>query len=163
MTDPLLEPLRQADHDDVVALNERHQHLTAPMDIDRLVHLDTVGTVEVMREEGRFAGFVVTMAGNADYDSGNFGWFAERYDSFAYLDRIVVHERFRRRGLAARVYDEIEARVGRTASLLALDVNSDPPNELSLAFHAARGFEQVGEREFRDHRVALLVKHLRGH
>ena len=158
MTGPLLEPLRPADVPDVVALNERHQHLTAPMDADRLRHLDTVGTVEVIRDRGRFAGFVVTMAADAAYDSGNFAWFAERYDSFCYLDRIVVHEDFRRLGLARRVYDEIEARVGRTASLLALDVNSDPPNEASLAFHAARGFERVGERDFRDHRVALLVK-----
>jgi len=161
VTGPLLQPLRHDDHDDVLALNERHQHLTAPLDADRLLHLDSVGTVEVIRDEGRFAGFVVTMAGDADYDSGNFGWFAERYDSFCYLDRIVVHEDFRRRGLAGRVYDEVEARVGRTAPLLALDVNSDPPNVESLAFHAARGFEQVGEREFRDHRVALLVKRLR--
>ena len=161
MTGSLLGPLRAADHRDVVALNERHVHLTAPMDVDRLLHLDTVGTVEVIRAEGRFAGFVVTMAGDADYDSGNFGWFAERYDSFCYLDRIVVHEDFRRRGLAGRVYDEVEAREARTAGVLALDVNSDPPNEASLAFHAARGFEQVGEREFRDHRVALLVKRLR--
>ena len=112
MTGSLLGPLRAADHRDVVALNERHVHLTAPMDVDRLLHLDTVGTVEVIRAEGRFAGFVVTMAGDADYDSGNFGWFAERYDSFCYLDRIVVHEDFRRRGLAGRVYDEVEARDG---------------------------------------------------
>lgn len=156
----LLEPLLPTDHGDVLALNERHQHLTAPMDADRLVHLATIGRVEVMRDAGRFAGFVVTMAADAAYDSANFCWFAGRYESFAYLDRIVVHERFRRRGLAARVYDEVEARVGRTASLLALDVNSDPPNESSLAFHAVRGYEQVGERDFRDHRVALLVKRL---
>lgn len=157
----LLVALGPDDRADVLDLNERHAHLTAPMDEQRLDYLREVGTVEVIRHDGAFAGFVVTMAGDAAYDSGNFRWFAERYDEFGYLDRIVIHEDFRRRGLAGRVYDEIEARTARQAPLLALDVNSDPPNVESLAFHAARGYEQVGERDFRDHRVALLVKRLR--
>lgn len=155
-----LVPLVAADRPDVIALNERNEHLTAPMDDARLDHLAGLGTVEVIRHDGAFAGFVVTMAGGAAYDSGNFRWFAERYDAFGYLDRIVVHEGFRRRGLARQVYDAIEARTAASAPLLALDVNSDPPNRESLAFHAARGYERVGERDFRDHRVALLVKRL---
>lgn len=159
---PLLSRLGPGDHADVLALNARHQHLTAPLDAARLLHLDTVGRVEVIRDGPGFAGFVVTMAGDADHDSGNFAWFAERYEAFGYLDRIVVHEDFRRRGLASRVYDEVEARVAETAPLLALDVNSEPPNPASLAFHAARGYERVGERDFGDHRVALLVKRLAG-
>jgi predicted GNAT superfamily acetyltransferase len=157
----LLGPLGPADHDEVLALNRRHQHLTAPMDVDRLLHLDTVGTVEVFRHAGRFAGFVVTVVSGSAYGGENFGWFAERYDAFTYLDRIVVHEDARRLGLAGRVYDAVEARTARTAPLLALEVNVDPPNEASLAFHAGRGFERVGEREFAGHTVAMLVKRLR--
>jgi len=156
---PLLQRLRPADHDAVLSLNERHEHLTAPMDVDRLLHLDTVGTVEVFRHAGRFAGFVVTMASGSSYGGENFGWFAERYDAFTYLDRIVVHEDARRLGLAGRVYDAVEA---RTAPLLALEVNVDPPNEASLAFHAGRGFERVGEREFAGHTVAMLLKRFTG-
>lgn len=160
MTGPLLEPLDPAHQAEVLRLNERHQHLTAPMDAERLQHLDTVGTVEVFRHAGRFAGFVVTVASGAAYGGENFGWFGERYETFCYLDRIVVHEDARRLGLAGRVYDEIEARTALSAPLLVLEVNSDPPNEASLAFHADRGFEQVGEREFDGHVVAMLVKRL---
>ena len=156
----LLEPLRPSDHEAVVALNARHQHLTAPMDVDRLVHLDTVGRVEVIRHDGAFAGFVVTVTSGAAFDSENFAWFAERYDSYCYLDRIVVHEDARRLGLARRVYDELEARTAQTAPLLTLEVNTDPPNEASLAFHAGRGFEPVGERFIVDHAVAMMVKRL---
>ena len=157
---PLLQPLGPADHDDVLALNERHQHLTAPMDADRLRHLAAVGAVEVFREGDRFAGFVVTVTSGAAFDSENFAWFAERFDTFTYLDRIVVHEEARRRGLAARVYDAVEARTALTAPLLALEVNIDPPNDASLAFHAGRGFEPVGERFIVDHTVAMMVKRL---
>ena len=160
MTGSLLEPLDPADHVEVLALNQRHQHLTAPLDADQLAHLDTDGRVEVFRHAGRFAGFVVTVASGSAYAGANFGWFRERYDPFCYLDRIVVHEEARRLGLAGRVYDEVEARTARSAPLLALEVNSDPPNEESQAFHDGRGFEQVGEREFDGHTVAMLVKRL---
>ncbi len=158
----MLEPLRRADRGDVLALNARHEHLTAPMDADRLGHLAEVGAVEVFRHDGRFAGFVVTVQSGAAFDSENFAWFAERYDSFCYLDRIVVHEDARRVGLARRVYDALETRTARTAPLLALEVNIDPPNDASLAFHAGRGFEAVGERFIVDHTVAMLVKRLPG-
>lgn len=155
-----LEPLAEADRAEVITLNERHQHLTAPMDPDRLDYLAEVGVVEVLRQQGRFAGFVVTVAGGADYDGSNFGWFRERYESFDYLDRIVVHEDFRRQGLGRLTYDLLEARTAARAPVLALEVNSDPPNPVSMAFHAGRGYEQVGEREFDGHRVAMLVKSL---
>ena len=157
-----LEPLRDADRDPVMALNERHEHLTAPMDAERLQHLVDVGAVEVFRHDGRFAGFVVTVPSGAAFDSENFAWFTERFDSFTYLDRIVVHEDARRVGLARRVYDALETRTARTAPLLTLEVNIDPPNEASLAFHAGRGFEAVGERFIVDHTVAMMVKRVRG-
>lgn len=156
----LLAPLAEGDVDDVLALNERHVELTAPLSADRLAYLARVGRVERIAVDEAFAGFVVTVPSGAAYDGSNFAWFSERYPRFAYLDRIVVHEGFRRRGLASRVYDELEARPA-TAPLLVLEVNSDPPNEPSLAFHRGRGFADVGERDFEGHRVAMLVKVLR--
>ena len=152
----------EADHEELLALNERHAHLTAPMDDDRLRLLDQVGRVEVFRVDGRFAGFVVTMTSHSTYGGENFGWFRQRYDAFDYLDRIVVHEDFRRRGLAGRVYDALEARTAASAPLLALEVNIDPVNQPSLAFHAGRGYRPVGERDFDGHRVSMLVKRLTG-
>lgn len=154
----LLEPLTPGDHADVLALNLSHQHLTAPMDVARLGYLAEVGRVEVFRAGGGFAGFVVTVTDDSAYAGENFRWFAERYDGFDYLDRVIVHDDFRRQGLAGRVYDEIEARSAARVPLLALEVNVEPPNEASLAFHAARGYEQVDERDFDDHRVGMLVK-----
>lgn len=160
--DLLLRPLTDRWAGDLLALNDRHVELTSPMDRARLDLLASRGAVEVLDVDGEFAGFVITFAADSGHDSGNFHWFQERYPDFVYLDRIVIHEDFRRRGLASVVYDEIESRTA--APLLTLEVNSDPPNEVSLAFHAARGYEPVGEREIvegeHSHRVALLVKRL---
>ena len=114
----------------------------------------------VIEHEGEFAGFVITIRPATAYDSVNYRWFADSYDSFGYLDRIVLAPACRRLGLGGRVYDEIEhasAPLGR----LALEVNIDPPNEPSLAFHRQRGYRQVGEQLANGHRVGLMIKELR--
>jgi uncharacterized protein len=156
---PLLRPITPADHPEVLALNERNVELLAPLDEQRLLQL--VGWAEtavVIEVDGSFAGFVLTFASGSAYDGENFAWFSERYEDFCYLDRVVIHEDFRRRGLGTRVYDELEPSSGRP--LFALEVNLDPPNEASLAFHRARGFTEVGQRMSGGHLVSLLTKTL---
>ena len=160
MTPPLLRPITPADHDDVLALNERHVELLAPLDRARLLELlDAADHADVIDVDGSFAGFVITFATGSSYDGENFAWFSERYDDHCYLDRIVLHEDFQRRGLGSRVYDELEGSCGRP--VFALEVNLDPPNEPSLAFHRARGYAEVGQRDSGGHLVSLMVKHLR--
>ncbi len=163
MADSVLRPLVPADHAEVLALNERNVELLAPLDEERLVQLigwaDTAAAIDV---DGGFAGFVLTFAAGSAYDGENFAWFSQRYADFAYLDRVVVHEDFRRRGLGTVVYDELESTCGRP--VFALEVNIDPPNVPSLAFHHARGFTEVGRQTMAhpsgDHVVTMMTKPL---
>jgi uncharacterized protein len=155
----LLRPITPDDHAAVVALNERHVHLTAPMDEERLVELAAAAEhADVIEVDGSFAGFVITFGSGAAYDGTHFTWFAERYDDYCYLDRIVIHEEFQRRGLGSFTYDQLEGSCGRP--VFALEVNIDPPNEPSLAFHRARGFVEVGRTDASGHPVSLMVKQL---
>ena len=101
---------------------------------------------------------MITFVTGAAYDGAHFAWFAERYDDYCYLDRIVIHEEFQRRGLGTFAYDELEGSCGRP--VFALEVNIDPPNEPSLAFHRARGFTEVGQSDASGHLVSLMVKQL---
>jgi predicted GNAT superfamily acetyltransferase len=155
---PVLRPLTDADVPDVLALNERNVELLAPLDAERLVRMQALaGDVRVIEHEGGFAGFVVTFAAGSSYWSDNYRWFAERYDDFAYLDRIVLHESVRRMGLGSFVYDDVEATAAAHGRLL-LEVNAVPPNEASLAFHAGRGFVEVGRLGDEAKQVVMLEK-----
>ena len=71
-----------------------------------------------------------------------------------------MDERSRGRGLGTQVYDALETRAAPYGRL-ALEVNTDPPNEVSLAFHTSRGFEVVGDlRDEAGHARAMMVKEL---
>jgi uncharacterized protein len=159
--DVRLRALTESDVLEVLALNEADVEKLAPMDELRLRHLhDLAHQFAVVDVDGAFGGFVVTFAPGADYDSENYRWFSERYgDGFLYLDRVVVDPSFRRRGVGGAVYDMVEA-VASAYGLLALEVNLVPRNEPSLAFHAARGFVEVGRLGDDTHLVSLQTKSL---
>lgn len=156
---PTLRPISEADVKDVLALNERNVEALAPMDEDRLHELNALADrFDVVDVDGQFAGFVITFAPGTPYDSELYGWFRERYgEDFYYLDRIVLHEDFRRRRLGSFVYDEMES-VARRYGRLTLEVNIEPPNDPSLAFHAGRSFTEVGRYDAGHKVVAMMEK-----
>lgn len=128
----------------VLALNQAALDAVGPLDTDRLRRL--VGMAEqalVAEDDGEVAGFVLTIPPGTPYDSANYGWFGERYDDFCYLDRVVVAPTHLRRGIGTLLYDAVEA-AGSRHRHMALEVYAVPPNETSLAFHAHRGYAEVG-------------------
>ena len=93
------------------------------------------------------SGLLLTLPSGIDYASLNYRWFSERYSNFVYVDRIVVAPHARGQGVARQLYAEAisDSRAnGRTAFLA--EVNTDPPNPASLAFHDAMGFRRLEER-----------------
>jgi predicted GNAT superfamily acetyltransferase len=159
----ILRPVADADVDDVLALNAAEVEMLAPMDEPRLHELrGWAHRFDVVDVDGAFGGFVVTFAPGSAYDSENYGWFSRRSgraNDFYYLDRFVLHASQRRRGIGGRVYDELEA-VAAAYGRMVLEVNLVPRNEASLAFHARRGYVEVGQLGDPAHLVSLMEKPL---
>lgn len=125
------------------ALNNRHARETSWLEADRFDHL--LGQAYFACRIGDADAFLLGFDQTADYDSANYLWFRERYDRFAYVDRIVVAEHARGRGLARQLYETLFEKARADGHMLvACEVNSDPPNPGSDAFHEAMGFESVG-------------------
>lgn len=110
--------------------------------------------------EGRLAGFALAITPGGSYDSENYRWFAARYERFLYLDRIAVCAQLRRQGIATLLYDAMEA-AAEPFERMVCEVNVEPPNPASLAFHGARGYVELGRLAHGEHKlVALLAKEL---
>ena len=134
-----------ADLPAVLALNNAHAAATSPHDADSLAGLVAMADVALVADAPGDA-FLIGLFEGAAYASPNYRWFADRFPRFAYVDRVVVGERAQRRGLASALYGALFAAAadgGRDR--VCAEVNSDPPNPVSDAFHAARGFFVVGE------------------
>jgi predicted GNAT superfamily acetyltransferase len=127
----------------LLALNNAHALELSWLEPERLSKL--VAEAFVARRVGLADALLLAFGPDADYDSVNFLWFRARFDRFVYVDRVVVADAARGRGLARRLYDDLFA-AARAAghARIVCEVNSEPPNPASDAFHAALGFVPVG-------------------
>ena len=124
-------------------LNNAHAVELSWLEAERFQHL--VAEAFLVRRIGRGAALLLAFDQNANYDSPNFLWFRARYRRFVYVDRIVVAAHARGRGHARRLYYDLFEHAARSGhDRVVCEVNSDPPNPGSDAFHAALGFNQVG-------------------
>jgi predicted GNAT superfamily acetyltransferase len=154
----VLRPIEPRDHASVLELNARNVELLAPMDETRMAQLmGWTDRADVIEVDGEVAGFVFTFASGTAYDSVNYRWFSENREEFYYLDRIVLADTHRRLGLGRRVYDELE-QVAAGYGRMVLEVNLEPANEPSLAFHRARGYVDVAELGDPGKKVVLMEK-----
>lgn len=127
----------------ILALNNAHATELSWLDAPRLRQL--MERAFFMRSIGDAEAFLIAFDQDADYDSPNFLWFRDRFHRFIYVDRIAVAPATRGRGHARQLYGELfEAARQSGHERIVCEVNSDPPNPASDAFHAALGFEQVG-------------------
>lgn len=133
----------------------------SPLDEQRLRYILALAHSCLVADiDGEVVAFAIAVAPATDYDSANYGWFGERYERFLYLDRIAVAAQSRRRGVGARLYDAMEA-AAVPLERMVCDVNIAPRNEASLAFHASRGYREVGQLAHGPARtVALMSKEL---
>lgn len=143
----------------------------APLDLPALLTLNNAHAVELnladeagfarMVSEAAFAAtvgatgspvaFLVAFDHRTPAQGPNHAWFLARHPRFLYVDRVCVALPARGRGLARALYDAVFAHARQAGlPLVCCEVNSDPPNPGSDAFHAALGFAEVGRRWLED-------------
>lgn len=144
MTDALAFPIEKlAATPELVALNNAHAAELSFLDADRMAEL--IGRAFLACRIGEADALLLAFDQAVDYDSPNFLWFRARYDRFVYVDRIVVAGAARGRGLARAIYGFLFDRARAAGhERIVCEVNADPPNPASDAFHAALGFVEVG-------------------
>lgn len=163
MSDVAIRRLAPTDLDLVLEANNAEVPNVGELDEHRLRGLVSLAESPLLAElDGAPAGFVIALPPGVAYTSQNYRWFSARYADFVYVDRVVVLPGAQGRGIGRRLYDAVVDRT--SAPVLVAEVNTSPRNDVSLAFHARYGFEEVGSGEpYRDGtEVAYLAKSLGG-
>ena len=123
---------------------------------------NSLHALAIDHEQGDVCAFCITFDPTAPDAGDNHRWFAERYKSFVYLDRIAIDSNHQNRGLGALLYQSVEQHMIHSSeySLLCCEVNLEPPNPGSLRFHQHIGFTEVGQSipEYANYRVSYLSK-----
>jgi len=142
----------------LLALNNAHATELSWLEPERL---DTmIAGAFMARAIDQAEALLIAFDQDAAYDGANFLWFRARYPRFVYVDRIVTASEARGRGHARRLYAGLfEAARAAGHDRIVCEVNVEPPNPGSMAFHGALGFAEVGRAVIDDGRktVAYLA------
>jgi predicted GNAT superfamily acetyltransferase len=150
--------------DAVLALNQTEVPHVGSIDLEKLQWFAAnAAYFRTVTVDDQLAAYLIGMRPGTSYQSLNYRWFCDRYDDFAYIDRVAVAPFARRYGLASHLYDDFARSVPESVGIMTCEVNLRPPNETSMRFHERLGFGQVGSLASDDgeKEVAMLLKNLR--
>ncbi|QDT96865.1 GNAT family N-acetyltransferase [Gimesia aquarii] len=145
----------------IVDLNASEIHYTSLMDLERLRFLNSISEYhKVAMVDKILAGFLLVMRNDCGYVNDNFDWFASRYKSFLYIDRIVIDRNYRGLMLGSILYEDLfhfaqEERI----PYIACEYNIVPLNKPSRSLHDKFSFRQVGTQWLYNHtkKVSLQI------
>ena len=141
-------PFAEDDSAAVLQLNAESVAVLSPLDAGRLHALSGLACLhEVAEDAGAVVGFLLAFADDVPYDSVNYQWFASRFKRFVYIDRVVVSPHNRGAGVGRAFYRRAaEYAAHHDCAWLVCEVDVEPPNAASLAFHQRLGFAEVGRQ-----------------
>ncbi len=140
----MIRTLEAGDVAALLPLNNAHAVELSELDEQRFETLRAASFWALCTDD--HSAFMLCFDQGAAYDGINFRWFKARYSLFIYIDRIVVAPEARGQGLARQFYDHLFAQARAVGhDLIVCEVNIDPPNPASDAFHAKIGFAPVGQ------------------
>lgn len=157
----IIRPAAPADLEELRILNESvlpHVNSIPLEDFEEF--LEMASFFLVVEDENELAGFVIVLGPGVNYESENYEYFTKHYSSFDYVDRIVIKESFRGKGLGSKLYEYLfqHSDQGR----ITCEVNIQPPNPKSIQFHQMLGFDEVHQHysEGGKKYVSLMVREL---
>lgn len=103
-------------------------------------------------------GFAWAMEPGSDYSSENYRFFERRGVPHFYIDRIVFSEPAQGLGLGQATYRHLfEQARSLGVTQVTCEVNLEPPNPRSLAFHHRMGFEDLATQQTKGGQVIVQL------
>ncbi len=161
---PVLRPLTRDDLPWLLRLNDACLPAVNALDLAEMTALiDRAAWTRAAFRDADPLAVLVAFAKGSTYESTNYAWFNAQEEPFIYIDRVMVSEARRGQGLGRRLYEALAAWAKAEGHpRLCCEVNEDPPNPVSLAFHRSMGFGVLTSRinPADGKRVAMMERRL---
>ena len=141
-------PATHSDLEFVLSLNQRSLSAVSHLDLKKMKYFLKVSSYfKIFRIDDTPIGFLIGLMPGKDYQSENYVWLNTRYESFIYVDRIIINSGYRDKGLGSIFYDNLLATFRDKVESILCEVNIKPFNKRSMNFHEKYGFKVIGEQD----------------
>ena len=132
----------------ILKLNQKSLPAVSSIDLNRLAYFQKISPYfKIICKKSDSIGFLIGLNPGADYSSENYIWVNERYDSFIYVDRIIIDTQYRQRGIGSYFYNHLAETYNGKVESITCEVNIMPYNKPSIDFHEKYGFKEVGQED----------------
>ena len=145
----MLRELREEDQEALLLLNNSSTPAVNTLTLKELQSILSLAEKCWVEEiDSDLAAALIIIGPDQNYSSDNYTWLETQFSNYCYVDRIMVNQNHKRRGLGKKLYQELEKHAQREGDeILLCEVNIEPPNPQSIAFHTQLGWEPFFERE----------------
>ena len=92
----------------VLLLNQNSMPAVSSANIEMMQHfLIICDYFKVLKINDQISGFLNAILPGKDYQSENYKWFCDKYDSFIYVDRIVLNKTNQNKGYGTLFYNDL--------------------------------------------------------
>ena len=138
----------KSDFDFLLSLNQKNLPEVSSTDLVGMSYfLKNSSYFKIILHNNHPVGFCIGLMPGKDYSSENYIWINKKCNSFIYVDRIVIDEKYRNRGIGSYFYTHLaETYCGQVESITC-EVNILPYNKPSINFHKKYGFKEIGQKD----------------
>ena len=132
----------------ILEMNDAALPAVSSVNLNEMTHfLNIADYFNTLKINNEIAGFLIALTPGKDYHSLNYKWFENKFNSFMYVDRIVITPEFQGRGFGHSFYQNLSKVTVGKEPRIACEVNIRPMNKVSILFHEKYGFRQVGTQK----------------
>ena len=129
-------PATYSDLEFVLSLNQRSLNAVSDLDLKKINNFLRLSSYfKIFLIENTPVGFLIGLLPGKDYQSENYIWLNNRYESFIYVDRVIIDPEYRNQGLGSFFYDDLLTSFRNKVDSILCEVNIKPFNKQSINFH----------------------------
>ena len=148
------------DFDFILSLNQKAMPAVSDLNLEKIKYLFHISSYcKILEIDHNPVAFLIGLMPNKPYSSENYNWINNRYNSFMYIDRIIIDVNYRKSGLGTYFYDNLIKSLQKKVVNVLCEVNIKPYNKQSINFHKKYGFKEVGQQDTEngEKRVSFLL------
>jgi len=138
----------KSDFDFLLSLNQKTLPEVSSTDLVGMSYfLKNSSYFKIILHNNNPVGFCIGLMPGKDYSSENYIWINKKCNSFIYVDRIVIDEKYRNRGIGSFFYTHLAKTYYGQVESITCEVNILPYNKPSINFHKKYGFKEIGQKD----------------
>ena len=153
-----IEQATKNDLKSILSLNQESIPAVSSSNLEMMKHfLIICDYFKICKINGEIIGFLNALLPSKDYNSEHYKWFNDRYESFIYVDRIIINKSYQNQGYGTVFYDDLINSIENKPLDIACEINTKPYNNQSIRFHKKYGFKEVGRKDINIDKSVIYI------